>query len=192
MLAVALLMDESVVGMRDAYVDVVTEGIARGQSIVDFDGHWSEGRVNCRFAVETGPEKATTLRAFLDSLGCKGMGVNLDPANLVMVAGDDPVAAVHTLAPYIVHTHAKDGVMVAYHDPEIIYDFFAEGGIGDLRLDDCFREVPLDQGSVPWDKYLAALRDIQYDGYLTIERETGDDPAADIQLAVNFLRHKLA
>ena len=52
--------------------------------------------------------------------------------------------------------------------------------------------MPLGQGSVPWDKYLAALRDIQYDGYLTIERETGDDPAADIQLAVNFLRHKLA
>ena len=153
---------------------------------------WYGEKVNCRFAVETGPEKATTLRAFLDSLGCKGMGVNLDPANLVMVAGDDPVAAVHTLAPYIVHTHAKDGVMVAYHDPEIIYDFFAEGGIGDLRLDECFREVPLGQGSVPWDKYLAALRDIQYDGYLTIERETGDDPAADIRLAVNFLRHKLA
>lgn len=62
-LAVALLMDESVVGMRDAYVDVVTEGIARGQSIVDFDGHWSEGRVNCRFAVTV--DEALFYRIFL-------------------------------------------------------------------------------------------------------------------------------
>lgn len=62
-LAVSFLMDESVVGMRDAYVDVVTEGIARGQSIVDFDGHWSEGRVNCRFAVTV--DEALFYRIFL-------------------------------------------------------------------------------------------------------------------------------
>ena len=133
-----------------------------------------------------------TLRAFLDSLGCKSMCVNLDPANLAMVAGDDPVAAVKTLAPYIVHTHAKDGRMIAYHDPEIIYDFFADGGIGDLRLEDCFQELPLGQGVVPWGEYLAALREIGYDGYLTIEREVGPDPAADIAMAVNFLKEKLA
>lgn len=56
------------------------------------------------FAVETGPEPAARLRQFLDSLGTSGVGVNMDPANLVMVTDDDPVAAVHTLAPYIVHT----------------------------------------------------------------------------------------
>lgn len=149
-------------------------------------------KVGCRFAIETGPEKAVTLRAFLDSLGCRSMCVNLDPANLAMVAGDDPVAAVKTLAPYIVHTHAKDGRMIAYHDPEIIYDFFADGGIGDLRLEDCFQELPLGQGVVPWGEYLAALRGIGYDGYLTIEREVGPDPAADIAMAVNFLKGKLA
>ena len=149
-------------------------------------------KVGCRFAIETGPEKAATLRAFLDSLGCRSMCVNLDPANLAMVAGDDPVAAVKTLAPYIVHTHAKDGRMIAYHDPEIIYDFFADGGIGDLRLEDCFQELPLGQGVVPWGEYLAALRGIGYDGYLTIEREVGPDPAADIAMAVNFLKEKLA
>lgn len=56
------------------------------------------------FAIETGPEPAVRLRKFLDSLDSKGVGVNLDPANLVMVTGDDPVAAVRVLAPYIVHT----------------------------------------------------------------------------------------
>ena len=140
------------------------------------------------FAVETGPEPAARLRQFLDSLGTPGVGVNMDPANLVMVTDDDPVAAVHTLAPYIVHTHAKDGVLRKKTDPQIIYDFFAEGGIGDLRLEEYFLETPLGEGSVPFDDYLHALDDIGYRGYLTIEREVGADPAADIRKAVAFLR----
>ncbi len=142
------------------------------------------------FAIETGPEPAVRLRKFLDSLSSKGVGVNLDPANLAMVTDDDPVAAVHTLAPYIVHTHAKDGLLLKKVDPKIIYDFFAEGGIGDLRLDEYFKEVPLGQGLVNFDAYLEALREIGYHGYLTIERECGADPAADIRMAVEFLRSK--
>jgi sugar phosphate isomerase/epimerase len=62
------------------------------------------------FAAETGTEKAFVLKSFLDSLGAKGLRVNYDPANLVMVAGDDPVQGVYTLRSYIVHTHAKDGI----------------------------------------------------------------------------------
>ena len=139
------------------------------------------------FAVETGPEKATTLRRFLDSLDTPGVAVNLDPANLVMVTGDDPVKAAHTLAPYIVHTHAKDGIMLRGIDPKTVYDFFAEGGIGDLRLDELFREVPLGEGGVDFPAYLSALKAEGYSGYLTIEREGGADPAADIGAAVQFL-----
>ncbi|HML48017.1 MAG TPA: TIM barrel protein, partial [Clostridia bacterium] len=62
--------------------------------------------LQAHFAVETGPEPADRLRRFLDSLGSRGVAVNLDPANLVMVAADDPVEAVYTLRSYIVHTHA--------------------------------------------------------------------------------------
>lgn len=144
---------------------------------------------NAKFAVETGPEKATTLKAFLDTLDTKGVAVNLDPANFVMVTGEDPAKAVYTLKDYIVHTHAKDGIMIQQTDPQIIYDFFAEGGIGDLRLDEYFKEVPLGQGSVDFNAYLAALQDIGYNGYLTIERETGPDPYKDIKDAVQFLLH---
>ena len=72
------------------------------------------------FAIETGPEPASRLKTFLDSLSSKGVSVNFDPANLVMVTGDDPVAAVYTLKDYIVHTHAKDGIMLNRTDPEII------------------------------------------------------------------------
>lgn len=124
------------------------------------------------FACETGTEKAVQLRAFLDQLGAKGLRVNLDPANFVMVAKDDPVQAVYTLKDYIVHTHAKDG---------IVTDKTPSG-----RL-----EVPLGTGGVNWDKYLAALNEIGYTGYLTIEREVGDQPAEDIGMAVRFLIGKL-
>lgn len=142
-----------------------------------------------RFAIETGPEPAVRLKEFLDSLDSKGVAVNLDPANFVMVTGDDPVQAVYTLKDYIVHTHAKDGIMLRQTDPKIIYDFFAEGGIGDLRLDEYFKEMPLGQGTVDFNAYLQALREIGYQGFLTIEREVKEDPAADIAMAVEFLRN---
>lgn len=140
------------------------------------------------FAIETGPEPAKRLKAFLDSLSTKGVAVNLDPANLVMVTGDDPVAAVHTLKDYIVHTHAKDGIMLKKTDPELIYNFFADGGIADLRLEECFKEVPLGKGQVDFDGYIHALKEISYHGFLTIEREVGENPAADIQMAADFLK----
>ena len=148
-------------------------------------------KVGAYFAIETGPEKTETLKKLLDSLKSRSVAVNYDPANLVMVTGDDPVKGVYTLKGYIVHTHAKDGIMKKQTDPEIIYNFFAEGGIGDLRLEDYFEEVPLGKGQVDFKAYLAALKDIGYDGFLTIEREVGDNPEKDIKEAVEFLRRLL-
>lgn len=138
---------------------------------------------NAHFAIETGPERAEVLRAFLDSLGSRGVAVNLDPANLVMVTGDDPVKAVYTLKDYIVHTHAKDGIKLVDKSPEIIYGLVEEK----IQTGEAFREVPLGTGGVDFPKYLAALDDIGYQGYLTIEREVGENPAADIRTAVEFL-----
>ncbi len=140
--------------------------------------------VEAHFAIETGPETAQTLKMFLDSLHSTGVAVNLDPANLVMVTGDDPVKAVYTLKDYIVHTHAKDGVKLLGRDPEVIYGLVN----GDPGADPAYEEVPLGEGSVPFTAYLQALSDIGYQGFLTIEREVGDDPAADIQKAIDFLR----
>ena len=147
--------------------------------------------LDAHFAIETGPEKPETLAAFIRDVGSKGIGVNLDPANLVMVTGCDPVAAVYTLKDFIVHTHAKDGVMLRQTDPQVVYDFFAEGGIGDLRLDEYFKELPLGDGDVPFDKYLDALEDIGYSGFLTVERECGADPYADIKRAVDYLKSNI-
>ncbi len=144
--------------------------------------------IDAHFAVETGPETSANLKKFLDSLGSKGVGVNLDPANLVMVTGDDPVQAVYNLKDYIVHTHAKDGKQIFYVEPEIVY-----GIKKDIIIeDDSFIEVPLGEGSVDFPKYLKALEDIGFKGFLTIEREVGDDPAKDIGNAVTFLRDIIA
>jgi sugar phosphate isomerase/epimerase len=142
-------------------------------------------------AIETGPEKAKTLLAFLqDTKG--GVGVNLDPANFTMVTGQDAVEAVYILKDYIVHTHAKDGVMLdPNQDPTDVYHAFAVGGVDALNACQGFKELPLGEGQVAWDNYLSALKEIGFDGFLTIERECGDDPKADIVMATEFLKAKL-
>jgi L-ribulose-5-phosphate 3-epimerase len=140
--------------------------------------------LNAIFAIETGPETADELKGFLDSLKSNGVRVNMDPANLVMVTGENPKEAVYKLSDYIVHTHAKDGIMMFKKDPEVIYGII-EDTIKEQRA---FKEVPLGEGDVHFPSYLKALSDIGYNGYLTIEREVGDEPIKDIQKAVSFLR----
>ncbi|MDD5706483.1 MAG: sugar phosphate isomerase/epimerase [Kiritimatiellae bacterium] len=139
------------------------------------------------FAVETGPEKAVVLKQFLDEVGSQGLGVNFDPANLVMVVGDDPAKAAVTLGKYIVHTHAKDGIQIRPGSALAVY----HGAHAASEPPAEFKEVPLGEGQVNWPAYLRALDSIGYRGFLTIEREVGADPAADIAKAIAFLRQQL-
>jgi len=150
--------------------------------------------MNAYFAIETGPETAAHLKRFLDTLGSKGVSVNFDPANMVMVTGDDPVQGVYTLKDYIVHTHVKDGVRYREVDPREVY-----GALGYEPMDhgkiaqmvasgEIFQEVPLGEGKVDFDAYFQALVDIGYQGYLTIEREAGEQPEEDIRKAVEFIK----
>lgn len=141
--------------------------------------------IGSHFAIETGPETSAVLKRFLDGLHSTGVAVNLDPANLVMVTGDDPVGAVYNLKDYIVHTHAKDGVMLQRTNPEYIYRVTPTPE--DLHGISFFQEVPLGEGSVQFAPYLKALEDIGYKGFLTIEREVGADPSADIRKAKDHL-----
>ena len=162
----------------------------RYQILQDACGQLAEyaDSLNAHFAIETGPEKATTLRCFLDGLHSTGVAVNLDPANFVMVTGDDPVKAVYTLREYIVHTHAKDGIQCYAEAPEVVYSGHSEDDV--IVTSPAFIEEPLGEGAVDFDRYLKALEDIGYKGYLTIEREVGDDPEGDIRKAVQFLKSK--
>ena len=142
--------------------------------------------IDAHFAIETGPETSETLKGFLDSLDSTGVAVNLDPANLVMVTGDDPVKAVHNLKKYIVHTHAKDGNKLADGNPEFIYGV-VHPVPEEFQGVQYFEEVPLGTGTVDFPAYLKALEEIGYKGFLTIEREVGENPEADIKTAADFL-----
>jgi L-ribulose-5-phosphate 3-epimerase len=146
------------------------------------------------FAIETGPERAEHLKSFLDTLSTNGVSVNFDPANMVMVTGDDPVQGVHLLKDYIVHTHVKDGIRYKEVDPREVYGALGfepmdHGKIAEMVASgEVFKEVPLGEGSVKFDDYFKALQDIGYKGYLTIEREVGTKPEEDIRQAVRFIQ----
>lgn len=134
------------------------------------------------FAIETGPEPSAVLRGFIEDLPCSGIRVNFDPANLVMVIGEKSEDAVKNLGPYIIHTHAKDGRMIEKVDPEDLYVNHSRSWTG------AFIETPLGEGDVNFPAYLAELEKTGFDGFLTIEREVGDNPETDIKKAVDFLR----
>ena len=142
-------------------------------------------------AIETGPEIAPVLYGFVKKTS-GGVGVNLDPANFVMVTGQDPAEAVYLLRDYIVHTHLKDGKRLKVVEPKIIYGSFAEGGIDGLNVADYFIETPIGEGDVNFAEYFRALSDIGYNEYLTIEREAGNDPAADIKKAADYVRNNFS
>jgi L-ribulose-5-phosphate 3-epimerase len=147
---------------------------------------------NVVVAIETGPEKIKNLVEFIKKCETPGIGINYDPGNLVMVTKEDEVEGIYTGKDYIVHTHAKDGICKEYLGPEKVYEIFATGGIEALnKITDYFVETPLGQGEVKWDAYLKALKDIGYEGFLTIEREVGDNAKADVELAVDFLNEKI-
>ncbi|MBO5883188.1 MAG: sugar phosphate isomerase/epimerase [Clostridia bacterium] len=139
-------------------------------------------------AIETGPEIAPILLDFVKKTS-GGVGVNLDPANFVMVTGQDPAEAVYLLKDYIVHTHLKDGKKLCEFSPEVLYS--APDGV-EVRWGDYIMETPVGEGNVNFAEYFGALSDIGYNGYLTIEREVGDDPAADIKKAADYVRNNFS
>jgi sugar phosphate isomerase/epimerase len=122
-------------------------------------------RIGTVLALETGLEEGAVLSKFLDGFDSGGLGVNLDPANLMM-HGFDLYQAARVLAEKIVHTHAKDAREVgASHQAQ---------------------EVPLGHGDIDWLAYLGVLEEVNYRGYLTIE--SGSDRLADVAGGVTFLR----
>lgn len=144
------------------------------------------------FAIETGPEPADRLKQFLDSLNTPGVAVNFDPANMVMVTGDDPVQGVYSLRDYIVHTHVKDGIRLREVDPYEVYGELSHDQIATMAETGAgFREVPLGEGTVDFAAYFAALQAIGYTGYLTIEREAGQQPHIELEAAIRFVRRYL-
>jgi L-ribulose-5-phosphate 3-epimerase len=124
-------------------------------------------RVGAVLALETGLESGPVLRKFLERFDRGGLGVNLDPANLMM-HGWDVYEAARALNDRIVHVHAKDAR--------------ASGASRQAQ------EVPLGHGDIDWLLFLSVLEEFAYRGWLTIERESGDQRVAEVAAGVEFLR----
>jgi len=129
------------------------------------------GRVADLFAAEhielgfeTGQETAETLAAFLRHLGRPNVGVNFDPANMILYDKGDPIAALRVLAPWLKQCHLKDAKRTK-----------VPGTWGE--------EVPLGQGEVDWPAFFGTLKELGFSGPLCIEREAGNQRLADIQTA---------
>ncbi len=124
------------------------------------------------FALETGQEPAHTLLHFLKDLGRDNIGINFDPANMILYGTGDPIEALGVLAPHVISVHAKDG------------DWPPKGVPGALGT-----ERPLGQGSVGMPRFVAKLKEIGYKGTMNIERETEDleQRYADMAMAVKLL-----
>jgi len=121
-----------------------------------------------KLALETGQEEAGTLKAFLDILGEPNVGVNFDPANMILYAKGDPVAAVKTLMPYLMQVHIKDALPTD-----------TPGTWGS--------EEVVGTGAVDFDAFLAALDEGGFQGAMCIEREAGSDRPGDIATARDFI-----
>jgi sugar phosphate isomerase/epimerase len=124
-------------------------------------------RTGTVLALETGLESGEVLARFLDRFDTGGLGVNLDPANL-LAHGFAPFEAVRALNRRIVHVHARDA---------------RRGGTSRAA-----QEVPLGAGDIDWLEFLGVLEEVEYRGWLVVERESGDRRAADVAAGVAFLR----
>jgi sugar phosphate isomerase/epimerase len=123
------------------------------------------------FVLETGQESAETLLRFLADVTRPNIKVNFDPANMVLYGSGDPLEALAMLKDHVVSVHCKDGVSPT-----------EQGQLG--------REVALGDGEVNFPGFLKLLKQIDYKGPLTIEREEPDaaQRAADIRLAITRLK----
>jgi sugar phosphate isomerase/epimerase len=115
-------------------------------------------------AFETGQETATVLLEFLKKLGRKNVGVNFDPANMILYDKGNPIEALRDLGAWLKQVHIKDGRRTK-----------VSGTWGE--------EVVVGTGDVPWKEFFDALRELKFNGYCCIEREAGTSRLADIRTA---------
>jgi len=127
-----------------------------------------------KFLFETGQETPITLLRLIDDIGKKNTGVNFDPANLLMYGKANPVDALDILGPYILDVHAKDG----------------EYPVNGKKLG---VEKPLGQGRVNFPRFIGRLKELGYNGPITIEREiSGEQQRKDIIEGIKFLEPLIA
>jgi len=123
---------------------------------------------NVQLLMETGQETAGQLRRFLEELNHPALGVNFDPANMILYDKGNPIEAVKVLAKWIKHVHIKDAIRTK-----------TPGSWG--------AEVAWSTGQVGSVEFLKALKQTGFTGALAIEREAGADRFDDIKAAIKIL-----
>ena len=123
---------------------------------------------NVQLLMETGQETASELRGFLEELNHPALGVNFDPANMILYDKGNPIEAVGILGGWIKHVHIKDAVRTQ-----------TPGQWG--------TEVTWTTGEVGGTEFLKALEKTGFTGALAIEREAGNDRLGDIKGAIEAL-----
>jgi sugar phosphate isomerase/epimerase len=112
-----------------------------------------------RLHLETGQEAADTLLGFIGEVARDNLFINFDPANMILYGSGEPIAALRKVGKYVRSVHCKDAKWAAQPGKE------------------WGREVPFGQGDVGAENFLRTLKDLGYNGALTIEREIPDEPA---------------
>jgi sugar phosphate isomerase/epimerase len=121
------------------------------------------------FRCETGQETPITLIRAIKDVGLDNVGVNFDLANLILYGKGNPVDAIELLGPYVQGIHAKDGLFPT--DPK-----------------ELGKEVPIGQGKVDFPRIIQRLKELQYQGAVTIEREiSGPQQIEDVKAAKAYL-----
>jgi len=121
------------------------------------------------FRYETGQETPITLIRAIQDVGLDNQGVNFDLANLILYGKANPVDALELLGPYLQGIHAKDGMWPT--NPRKLGE-----------------EVPIGKGKVDFARIIARLKELNYRGAVTIEREiSGPQQVEDVRAAKAFL-----
>ena len=143
---------------------VYKEAIAALREVVEYCARYRQN-----FRYETGQETPITLVRAMRDVGLDNQGVNFDVANLILYGKANPVDAIEVLAPYIQGIHAKDGLWPT--NPKALGE-----------------EVPIGKGKVDFPRIIARLKELDYRGAVTIERETsGPQQMEDVRAAKAFL-----
>ena len=114
--------------------------------------------------LETGQETAPVLAQLLKKLNRPNVGVNFDPANMILYDKGNPIEALRLLGPWIRQVHIKDATRTK-----------VPGQWG--------AEVPVGTGEVDWPAFFATLRQFRFNGDFVIEREAGNQRVEDIRTA---------
>jgi L-ribulose-5-phosphate 3-epimerase len=126
------------------------------------------------FLFETGQETPTTLLRTIEDIGYDNVGINLDPANLLMYGMGNPIDALGLFGHLVRNIHGKDGV-------------YPPNGR------ELGAEKPIGQGVVDYPRFIRALKAIGYDRFITIEREIhGDEQIKDIRSSKRYLEELIA